>query len=500
MFDQLMLMSKNVASLKSELRAANARVELPRDALPKQEDNLVSRVADFLPQDRLERLENASRVHTREFETVHRRISTMRIDRQIRIAPGYLLGKFRKKQPALVNMAPPKNENELVVKPPVKKESYDVVVMCPVYPGGMRPYGGEFIFKRVKAYAEAGLNVCVLEVNPKRKDEQDHKVSGVRVLRCGLDRTREFLSDSGHKTIAVHQLERPLWDVIKPFRTNIPITVWIHGFEARHWRELEGNYSQNDLKTLEKILDDVTEERKKTMSEVLLDPKVKKIFVSDFMKGVTEKFTEQSAKNVHVIHNQILKSDFPYVPKTAKDRLSILWVRSFGAFNYSNDLSRDAILELSKRPYFNDLRFTIYGDGKLFEECTDPLKQFSNVSINRQFIPTEKLRDLHGEHGIMLVPSRWDSQGLTCGEAMSAGLVPITNRVAALPEFVDDTCGYLCWPNDAISLANAIEDCYQNPSKFLKKSKRATKRSQSQCGKEKTIVKEIKLIRAQLKG
>jgi len=447
MLDQLMLMSKNVEYLKNELRVANAKAGRPAEVPP------LTKSVDFLPQDRLERLENETRAHKREFETVHRRISTMRVDRQLRIAPGYLLGKFRKKQPVLIDMAPPKNNNESAITSPVENEPYDVVVMCPVYPGGMRPYGGEFIFKRVRAYAEAGLNVCVLEVNPKRKDEQDHKVAGIRVLRCGLDRTREFLSKSPHKTIAVHQLERPLWDVIKPFRSDMPITVWIHGFEARHWRELEGNYSQSDLKKLKKILDDVTEERKGTMSEVLLDPKVKKIFVSNFMKGVTEKFTGQSAKNVHVIHNQILSSDFPYVPKKPEDRLSILWVRSFGAFNYSNDLSRDAILELSKRPYFKELQFTIYGDGKLFEECTDPLKGFTNISINRKFVPTEKLRELHAGHGIMLVPSRW---------------------------------------------ANAIEDCYKNPSEYLKKSKKAAKRSQGQCGKEKTIAKEIKLIRSQL--
>ena len=50
---------------------------------------------------------------------------------------------------------------------------------------------------------------------------------------------------------------------------------------------------------------------------------------------------------------------------------------------------------------------------------------------------------MHKKNGIFMVPTRLDSQGVSRDEAMSSGLVPITNNVAAIPEFVDDTCGML---------------------------------------------------------
>jgi glycosyltransferase involved in cell wall biosynthesis len=43
------------------------------------------------------------------------------------------------------------------------------------------------------------------------------------------------------------------------------------------------------------------------------------------------------------------------------------------------------------------------------------------------------------------VPSRTDTQGVSRDEAMSSGLVPVTNAVAAIPEFVDDTVECLQW-------------------------------------------------------
>lgn len=39
----------------------------------------------------------------------------------------------------------------------------------------------------------------------------------------------------------------------------------------------------------------------------------------------------------------------------------------------------------------------------------------------------------------MLIPTRADTQGVSEDEGMSCGVVPITNNIAAVPEFVDHT-------------------------------------------------------------
>ena len=173
----------------------------------------------------------------------------------------------------------------------------------------------------------------------------------------------------------------------------------------------------------------------------------------------------------------------------------VLWVRSFAAKNYANDLAQRAILELSNRPIFTQLSFTIRGDGALFEEITRPLKQFDNISIEQQFLSVERLAALHKDHGVMLTPTRWDSQGLTLGEAMSSGLAVVSNSVAAIPEFVDEKTGMLSAAEDYVGLADSIEELALNPTLFQAISAAAAKRAQKQCGYDATLKAELRLLK-----
>lgn len=74
------------------------------------------------------------------------------------------------------------------------------------------------------------------------------------------------------------------------------------------------------------------------------------------------------------------------------------------------------------------------------------------------------------------------------------GLVPITNKVAAVTEFVDNTCGILVGEEDSIGIANAIKKLYYDEELFLKFSENAAKRVRKQSPYEKTILKEVELI------
>ena len=87
-----------------------------------------------------------------------------------------------------------------------------------------------------------------------------------------------------------------------------------------------------------------------------------------------------------------------------------------------------------------------------------------------------------------------DSQGVAWDDAMASGLVPITNNVAAIPEFVDSECGILVEPENAKLLADAIEFLYKNPDEFMRISKNAAQRVRKQCDFCQTIGKEIDLI------
>lgn len=59
-----------------------------------------------------------------------------------------------------------------------------------------------------------------------------------------------------------------------------------------------------------------------------------------------------------------------------------------------------------------------------------------------------------------------DTQGVSRDEAMSSGLVPVTNRVGAIPEFISDHAGFLCDEENPFQLANSIEAVFSDAQLF----------------------------------
>ncbi len=79
-------------------------------------------------------------------------------------------------------------------------------------------------------------------------------------------------------------------------------------------------------------------------------------------------------------------------------------------------------------------------------------------------------------------------------EAMASGLVPVTSRVAAVPEFVDSESGMLCEPESAESLAAALLRLAREPDLFLRLSRGAAERVRAQADKSLVLQSELRLI------
>ena len=90
-----------------------------------------------------------------------------------------------------------------------------------------------------------------------------------------------------------------------------------------------------------------------------------------------------------------------------------------------------------------------------------------------------------------------DTQGVSRDEAMSSGLVPVANAVAAVPEFTDETCCMLCPPEDAKAVAEAILRLVREPELFGRMSANAAARVRRQCAEENTIGRELALIQGE---
>jgi len=362
------------------------------------------------------------------------------------------------------------------------------------YPSYDDLYRNGFVHTRVRAYAESGIKVDIFRL---RKDEPIswHEFQNADVTTGSQNALRKMLKSGRYRHVLVHFLDPNMWDVLKDFIDDIRVTIWVHGAEIHPWYRRKYN-----IETPEQ------EEKAKAQSAVrmsfwrgLLQPmpaNLHLVFVSNYfsnevMEDLGFRLPEGSYS---VIHNPIDSELFNYAEKDSEQCRNILSVRPFATRQYANDLTVKCILELSKKPIFDQLRFTIVGDGVLFEETIKPLRQFDNVHIQQGFLTHPEIAALHKEHGIFLCPTRWDSQGVSRDEAMSSGLVPVTTAVAAIPEFADESCAIFSAEEDWQGLAKGIEELASRPDVFKAMSESASLRIKCQTEKSLIIPKEISLL------
>jgi glycosyltransferase involved in cell wall biosynthesis len=218
---------------------------------------------------------------------------------------------------------------------------------------------------------------------------------------------------------------------------------------------------------------------------------VSRMFAEQVMEDIGIRIPPEKYR---VIHNPIDTTLFAYHPKPPEQRKKILSISSYASRVYANDLSVRAIQLLAKRPWFGELEFRFVGDGRLFDEVLAPLRQFGNVVIERRFLLPDELRDMHQKHGVFLCPKRFDSQGVSRDEAMASGLVPVTNAVGAIPEFVNAECGVLAPAEDFAGLAAGIESLYLDETRFVTMSLNASRRVRRQSDIDSIAAKETRMF------
>lgn len=380
--------------------------------------------------------------------------------------------------------------------PPKLLSRSDTLVLSKQYPSYDDLYKYGFLHSRVRAYDRAGQKVDIFRLNS-NEDSIYREFENIDVVSGDLKLLDRVLESGVYRKVLVHILDRPMWDVLKKHLEKVEVIVWMHGSEAQAWQRR--SYEFSNLTDAE-----IQKKKKLSVAQMKLWNEVFQFDTKNLrFVCVSENFVSEVAEDVgnngfkektSIIHNYIDRSIFQYEPKKTELRKRVLTIRPYVNLKYANDLTVSAILELSKRPCFKDMEFTIAGDGELFDQTTAPLRKFSNVKLHKGFFTQAEIAQLHKEHGVFLTPTRWDSQGVSRDEAMSSGLVPITTNVAAVPEFVDETCGFLAPPENHIELANAMEKLYNEPELFSQKSNAAASRVRNQSGYDQTISRELELI------
>lgn len=368
-----------------------------------------------------------------------------------------------------------------------------LLLVTPVYPSENNTWAGMFIHKRVKKYMAFGHKVEVFLTT--QRTEGSYTFDDVRVHvgdHNGLLKT--YLNYTPEKLL-LHFVNRYTVRFLREIDYMCKAIIWVHGWEALNVFRNYFDFSVS-LGSLRSFL--VTSHQnfvfRKFIQYVNSMNNFRFIFVSEWMKKMTENDNLVKVKNFDIIPNGIDTRFFQYVSKDESMRKKILTIRPFTSKKYAMDIVVDVINALSKKSYFRDLSFEIYGDGPLYDKIFAKLVKSENVKIHRKMLTHEEIKVVHMSHGIFLCPTRMDAQGVSMCEAMSSGLVPISSNNTAIPEFVaHGETGFLCRNVDEFT--DAIEELYLNPKKFTKISENAAKAIREKCGEDYTISKELEIIK-----
>ncbi len=375
-------------------------------------------------------------------------------------------------------------------------EQYEFVLICNSYPRQGKEYGGSFVQSRVEAYVKGGCKVLVVEVNDRNKNISFGAAGSTGCLRMRVgDLAVYFKAICKHNPkILTHSPTPNTLSVLAQSAAPDRCFHWFHGFEVRDYRRLFFNFLTPEIEFQRRVRDEVNQMRKEAAAPVFAQKKTAKIVVSNYLKSIAEKDIGQAIENGHVIPNFINCDHYAFEEKMPEQAVKILLIRSFQSRNYANDIAIDAIKILSKRAGFDELKFTICGTGALFRPLVNEISHLLNVEIREGHLSAIQMQQMHAQNGIFLAPSRFDTQGVLMGEAMASGLVCVTNRVSAIPEYADSDCAVLVRADDPLAYADAIWNLYKNPQLLPVLSKAAGKRVREQCGYDNTIKRELELI------
>ena len=370
-----------------------------------------------------------------------------------------------------------------------------------IYPRPDNLYRNAFVHSRIRTYRKAGRNVPVVSLEGNDPIPGSYMFDGALVLVGGKRILREVVAARRFSRILVHNMSRDLMDVLNDTAPDVKKIVWIHAFETESWFRRWCNFELAAPDVSQRILASKTlcDSRTEVLGEVYrrsrADGDCRSIFVSDwFYRNVAIIDTRQTPQDYRIIPNPIDTALFRPRAKQPEDRFKWLSIRPYTARNYANDLTVAAILLLSEESWFPKAQITLVGRGPLFDSTVAPLRKFSNVKLENTFLRQAEIPGYHARHGLFLCPSRHDSQGVSLGEAMASGLVPISNDRMAIPDFVPREWGVLARHDDPVDLAARIKLLVENPDRFMDRAAKASSHIQSLCGDEKSLQAELKAI------
>lgn len=365
-----------------------------------------------------------------------------------------------------------------------------ILVISRSYPSAANLYQYPFVHRRVRAYQALGHEVVVFR--PTDGPCGTHLFDGVECTSGQADALDRLAGRFRPEVLAIHGLGPTLWPIVEGLAQSVPMAAWLHGSEIPGFLKRKSALDRQPAEIADALLASCcdfwrTFLRDKSAAARLVFPSRTAVAYAEEELGI---HLDCSA----VISNPIDTGLFPYTPKKAEDRFNVLFLRPFDSRAYGNDLAVAAICRLRALPGFDRFSFRMIGDGPLFDETLAPVRDLPNVTLHQGFLTQQQIAAEHQRSGVFLVPTRLDTQGVSRDEAMSSGLVPVTNAIDAVCEFVDGHCASLVPADDPDAMAAALMALAADPDGFLRKSRAAAERIGSTRSSARIIPQDLQLM------
>lgn len=373
-----------------------------------------------------------------------------------------------------------------------------VVFVVPTYPTQENRYLCAFVHSRVKAYLAAKVKcevICAHDYN----SCCSYEFEGVHVLRLPLDKLQTALSLHRYRVLISHFFDlryAAVFDACNLDRSTLIIKT--HCPETRYWDYpefatpyFEEKRALTEAQVQEFEARDAVIKRYNEMQNVVW------FFPSEKLKERSEALIDIRFNRYLLIPDVVDEKLFAYHPKSPELRRNIFFNRKFDNIaTYANDIAAATILELSKRPCFKDMEFNIYGTGGFYRELTDPISHFENVHLHPYFLARKDLPKIHAQNGIGLFATRFDTQGVSMGEAAMSGLAVVSSAIDAAEYFLPNDCGLLADVENPVAYADIIEGLYNDPDRFELCARLCHEKMYRLCRTQVTVEKEIAYVKS----
>lgn len=354
-----------------------------------------------------------------------------------------------------------------------EKYQNDVLVITPMYPSIERPYSATFVYSKVKKYLEYGIDADVAVVSTNEKKLYNYYFDDKLINKVSFDELRNIVQKHHYKKILVHFLDYEIGNALLACDLdNTDVLIYCHGADVDLWnQEINGHYFENEY-VFTPHENRVRERRLNTIKKFESLPNAIWIFNTKWNLKNTQQVTGLKFDNHKIIPCIINEDLFPYKQRGENDRTKILVLKKMdNVRQYAVDLAVNIIKKLSKKPYFDKLSFTVAGAGDFQKELTNPLHKYSNVNIIKGFFQNDKMHEVYSEHGILLAPSRYDTQGVTACEAAMSGLVVVGSKNTGLSDMLPEELGTFFDNNNIDEAVDIIDQIYNKKLKMSALSK-----------------------------